>query len=297
MVSFDKKWLLLVLSTILLACNSMREEIVPQALAGQSDKLVVDCFISPQDTLLTAKVTRSRPVLDNDATRRVEVSDAVVTLSDGSNSVRLVYNSQLALYAVKAQKMVVRSGNTYQLTVRYSTGQQVSATTTVPSMIALDAIQLDSAVASGQVNGEKKEYRLVGSWQDPANAYYRVKGTVRGIPINAPSNSSYGNPEAMSFIMATNSLGLLASQNKAGTLSASALLDKDRLSRQYRSMAINVDLMHVDEAYYQYHVALDQQLKAANNPFAEPVIIPTNIQNGLGCFGSYNQSRKTVTLK
>jgi hypothetical protein len=56
-------------------------------------------------------------------------------------------------------------------------------------------------------------------------------------------------------------------------------------------------LLATDEPYYRYHDAIQRQDRAGDNPFAEPVLIPTNIQNGLGCFAAFNQSSMTVRVK
>jgi hypothetical protein len=56
-------------------------------------------------------------------------------------------------------------------------------------------------------------------------------------------------------------------------------------------------LLNVDENYYRYHDGVARQDEVRDNPFAEPVPIPTNIQGGLGCFGAYNRSTLTLYLK
>lgn len=288
MVSFTKKWLLPLLSATLFSCSSMREEIAPQALVEQPSKLVVDCFISPQDALLTAKVSRSRPILDNNAAKSVEIADALVTLSNGTASISLTYNAQLGLYSADAQKLPIRPGMTYTLSVRTPSGQQVTATTSVPTGVSLKSVRIDSL--SGAT--VQKEYRLVGNWQPTTSSYFRVKGTITGSNQGASDNI-----KAILFALADNSLGLVASLNTPDNLSVSASLGDESLKKYHRSAKVSLDLLHVEEAYYQYHLALDRQLKEAANPFAEAVRIPTNIQGGLGCFSSYNRSTLTVALK
>ncbi|WP_080053884.1 DUF4249 domain-containing protein [Spirosoma aerolatum] len=294
MISFIRKWLWLFLSIALFSCNSMREEVVPQELSSQSTKLVVDCFISPQDSLLTAKVSRSRPILDDQSAKTVDISNATVLLSDGSNSVKLVYNAQQGIYSIKAQKLVIREGGTYTLTVSTPDGKQVLATTTVPKAVALKSIQIDSSLQAGAV---QKDFRLIGNWQAGADTYFRVKGSFRGIRYGAPVNASYESPQIIPFLMATNSLGLVECPAKAASLLASASLGDGSFKKLYRSTQITMNLLHVDAAYYAYHVRLDQQLQANSNPFAEPVTIPTNIQGGLGCFGSYSQTALSIMIK
>jgi len=49
-----------------------------------------------------------------------------------------------------------------------------------------------------------------------------------------------------------------------------------------------VELSAVTEAFYYYHRTLQLQNEAAENPFAEPVRIMSNMNNGMGIFAGYN---------
>lgn len=291
MISACKQWRWLLLLIGLSGCGAMREEVVPAELAGESSKLVVDCFISPQDSVLTAKVSRSRPILDDKATQKVEVTDAIVTLTDGKSTVKFLYNSKLGLYTAKRELLSIKVGVAYSLTVQAPDGSRVTATTTVPANVPLEAVKIDSSMI-----GSVKSYRVLASWQNRSHTYYRVKGSIRNIGQNAPVNASYGEPETILFTMSDNTFGLLSALSNDNSLNVSASICDGTIRKKYRSILINLSLLQTDAAYYRYHLALDAQLKAAGNPFAEAVIIPTNIQGGLGCFGSSNQSTKTVVL-
>lgn len=288
---------------IFLACERSREEVQPSELTAQSGKLVVACFISPQDTLLTAKVTRSRPILDSDPLKRVEIADAVVVLSDGSRSVTLAYSPTLRYYQVNANKMPVRAGGTYTLAVRTPDGKQVTAVSTVPMVAALKRAQVDSTVSAELNNIRQKQFSVICTWQssDAYASFYQVQGGLQGIQRDLPPTASAVSLETIPFKMTDNNSGLLTSSAAGASLSASAYLCDEAgykaIRSRYRSAAMVVSLLHVSEAYYRYHIALDQQLQASKNPFAEPVLIPGNIQGGLGCFGSYNRSTMTLALK
>ena len=56
-------------------------------------------------------------------------------------------------------------------------------------------------------------------------------------------------------------------------------------------------LRTVTEEYYQYIFTRDLQASVENNPFAQPVQVFDNIENGLGIFAGYSQIRKEVTFK
>jgi hypothetical protein len=58
-----------------------------------------------------------------------------------------------------------------------------------------------------------------------------------------------------------------------------------------------MQLLSTEPLYYRYTDAVIRQRENRNNPFAEPVLIPTNIQGGLGCFAAYNRIEKIVRLR
>ncbi|NNE28234.1 MAG: DUF4249 domain-containing protein [Saprospiraceae bacterium] len=49
-------------------------------------------------------------------------------------------------------------------------------------------------------------------------------------------------------------------------------------------------LRHCDKAYFEFHRSLSRQIQTGENPFAEPVVLATNVENGLGYFSGYSLS-------
>jgi len=54
-------------------------------------------------------------------------------------------------------------------------------------------------------------------------------------------------------------------------------------------------LLNVDVHYYKYHKSLSSNNE--DNPFAEPTLIYTNINGGLGVFAAYNKTMVTKDWK
>ncbi|GAB3947453.1 hypothetical protein GCM10028805_19730 [Spirosoma harenae] len=271
----------------LTACGNLSEEVVPDGLGAGARKLVVACFISPQDTILTAKVAYSRPLLANDPTRNPAVSDAAVTLSDGPRSVSFVYNKQLGYYQANAQSVPIVAGQTYNLTVKAANGQQVTASARVPDGIPIQSIDVTwEKPTSG--NGIQLMTRT--AWQDPANAtnFYQLRGQIISQPAN-PREPIVSQP----VIFAGNEQGLFTDDGNNGTL----LISTPGYVDNVVGSELVMKLWHLDAPYYQYHQALSLQLAIDGDPFAELVPIPTNIQGGLGCFGAYNQVIATRSLR
>ncbi|MBC3787418.1 DUF4249 domain-containing protein [Spirosoma utsteinense] len=290
-------------SCLFTSCQNAREEVQPVELTAQSGRLVVDCFISPQDTMLTAKVTRSRPVLDNNPLKNVEIKDALVKLTNGDKTVVLEYDAKLYYYRINAGKLPIRAGATYTLTVQTPDGNQVIAVSTVPQMVPLKSVRMDSSLTKKGDTTDQKPLSVICTWQNSISTTdrYQLQGAIQGILYESPKTAAFTKLSTIPFNMADNNLGLISSKPSDNLLSASAYVwdqtNAIAINNKCRSIEVLVHLLHVDEAYYRYHKALDQQLQASTNPFAEPVLIPSNIQGGLGCFGSYNRSSIATKLK
>lgn len=307
--------LYLLLILLLASCNSLRQEVEPKGIVQEPEKLVVACFISPQDTALAARVTRSSPVLGTANPFNSDVTSATVTLSDGSQSVMLriktgtVYGDLYNAYRADPRELPIVAGKTYTLTVRVPDGREVTATCTVPGPVALNQVTLDSSVTT-DFGLSRKEYYARMRWHDPAGQanFYRVAGnneftytyTTRTSP-NAPLRDTtmrmwgdwYFNNGSTLTDIGRDGQEIVSGRGRLA-ISYSWINGKQQGSFPRQ---LNAHLLNVEENYYRYHDAVERQNQAGDNPFAEPVLIPSNIQGGLGCFGAYNRSTITVNLK
>lgn len=300
------------------SCDSLRQEVNPDRLTKEPEKVVVSCFISPQDTVLAASVTRSQPVLGVANRSFLDIQNAVVTLSDGSRSITLRYGSTPqsgfqapgSYYSARASELPIVAGRTYTLRVEVPDGRRVEATCTVPENVVINSVLLDSATVN-RFDGPTKEYYARVRWRDPAgqsdfyraagdNAYEVIGQIYRG-GNQPPRDTVYQSGGSWYFDNgalvsdAGNDGQLLASERGRLAVGYSYTAGRQRISPP--KGPLHIYLLHVDENYYRYHDAVQRQNRVDGNPFAEPVLIPTNIQGGLGCFGAYNRSMLTMELK
>ncbi len=284
-------------------CTSLRNEVDPNLLGAASTKLVVSGFISPQDTTLAIKVTRSNTVVGDSISLLQtgnNVSDATVTLSDGNKSVTLPYNNvppgdtvrNRPYYSISAKLLPIVAGRTYTLAVTTPNGQRATSTCTIPAAVPLAAIKIDSI---------NRRYFITIKWQDPAGQanYYQAAGIFRYIASNcrACQNETYN---ILSFD--DDSRGLVSDAGYEGGEMASgrAYLTSSGITNfynQYKTASVTANLMSVDPNFYRFQNAAMRQRRSRNNPFAEPVLIPSNIEGGLGCFAGYNNAVLTLKLK
>ncbi|CCH53521.1 hypothetical protein BN8_02622 [Fibrisoma limi BUZ 3] len=298
---------------VLTGCQNLRQEVDLDGLTQQPNKLVVSAFISPQDTVLTVKVNRTRPIGDPYSATSGLVTDANVTLTNAGRSLSLLYNDDQQQYQASPARLPIRSGQTYTLTVQTPDGLRVSSSCTVPPTVPVQKIVLDSVQ---ETNGNK-QYVVQLAWRDPSRTknYYQTIGAftyLRSCVTCSPAEKASQRPvrAPIAFSAPANLGGLVSDNLRDGSVLTSewgqlqadstdkATSTSKTIFRDYYARAtVMAVLLHVDEAYYRYHAAAELAARYDGNPFAEPVMIPSNIKNGLGCFAAYNKSTLLVTLK
>ena len=297
---------------LLFSCSSLRNEVDPSLLGIESAKIVVSSFLSPQDTLLAVKLTRSSTVVGDSLSLLQtgnNITDATVTLSDGAKLVVLRYNNRRSprdsvrpYYSASASLLPIIVGHTYTLSIITANGQRASSTCTIPAAVPLTAMKFDSLTEQGR--NPARRYYVEPRWQDPAGQvnYYQLAGYFRYTTrLNQsgtfPLSFDDDNRGLTSDVGIDGSLMPLSSIRVYMTSSTLTGNQQTGFYNQYKTAVVRANLMSVDQSFYRFQEAVIRQRRVRNNPFAEPVLIPSNIQGGLGCFAGYNNSTLTLTLK
>ncbi len=138
---------------LLTSCKSLVTDIdIPY-----EDRLVVQCFISPQDTLLEVSVTQTAPVIGtivDGAERYPNILNANVVLTDGQKSVTIPYKTlQLpssydadgeyiftarSRYYLSAKNLPIVAGKTYTVKVSAPGFQSVEGSCVIPTKVVAE---------------------------------------------------------------------------------------------------------------------------------------------------------------
>lgn len=289
--------LLVALGVLLGAC---RKEVEGFGLPESDAKLVVHCFISPQDEYLTASVTRSAPILGAGNPADTLVEDAAVTLSDGVRSVLLPYDKdhKAYVYQVRADRegdLKIKSGTSYRLQVTTPRGETATATCTVPGELNLPVTL--SADSAWDAYTQQYYYRMRVSWPDPPGQvnYYRVAGwkeevirvSADGTPTGIGHSPAQWEAEETISDQGQDGLRLVSPRAHWRGSGFQSLL----------RTSLNASLLHTDPHYYHYHRAVRRAGQSQANPFAEPALVYSNVTGGLGVFGAYTRTTTAVRIK
>ncbi|WP_234735916.1 DUF4249 domain-containing protein [Tellurirhabdus bombi] len=287
------------------SCDNLVQEVDSDLVPQIGEKVVVHCYISPQDSLLIALVSLSRPVLGADppysyGTKPV-VPGALVTLTDGERSVVLSFDEQAQRYSALAKSFPIQTGKNYRLQVNLN-NQQVTSSCTVPAQVPLSAVRVDSVEQLVGPNSKRWQYQIRMDWQDPAGTrnFYRTAGTYAYKILESITPSRLEETLLNGPIQFNRSEAFITDLKQDGQLLTSPKGDFAIQTAggrfPIRPLQIMASLLHTDANYYNYHLAIERREDTSGNPFAEPVLIPSNIDGGLGCFGAYNRSQKTVLI-
>jgi hypothetical protein len=304
----------------LTACGNLVQDVTIDNIPTARIRMVVQGYLCPQDTAIAIFVDNPTSVLglytnaDNDFRPvRFPIDSAFVDLSDGTRTVRLGQRnttqagrySPSLYYGISTRAFPVVAGRTYTLTVSRRGYPSVSARCTVPAGVTPTRIQVDSTrEQNGQGAGVRFAARL--SWPDPANApnFYKIDVTAQ---YDIPSRITTGQTVRDTVFRQTYTLPprdnvseLYTDTNRNGQTLVSATYEPfftGQGAGGVKRAELLFRLLHLDEPMCRFLKGVEQQRAQGDNPFAEPVLIPSNIEGGLGCFGGYNRAEQTVRLR
>jgi hypothetical protein len=180
----------------------------------------------------------------------------------------------------------VQEGYEYRLSVRSADGRSVESQSTVPSWRVADtSVQIlvqaspSTWTRSVQIRVQWRDLTGATSPEDPG--YYRVNYRILGNPWDEEDRYSnehigwYPN-QLVTGVSAVN--GLYTWQDRVDL----SMMPGDTLPQNRMQIVVQ----RLSPALFRYLQAVGQQNAQSGNPFEEPALIPSNIQNGLGCFGS-----------
>lgn len=267
-----KKYLYSLAGLVLIAlpaCVSEAEIDLPNS----EPKLVVTSFISPQDTIIWVKVSKSAPLFkksDVNNLENIRVTDATVHLSDGENQALLDYDKLRWKYFIDASEFPVIAGGTYQLKVATPDGLTAEGACTVP--MSNNTLSFDYEKQIGN-RFENESYIVTAKWTSTPQDDY-------GFRLFGEAESSYEYPPTPIVI------GDEYVPSSGTTYEKKGIFTFFKENYDYKNIMIG--LLNVDEHYYRYHTTL--RLYSGDDPFSEPAPLYSNIEGGLGVFAAYNKT-------
>lgn len=297
MQRFLKSILLLSIVAALTSCEDMFQQTVTIDIPEHEPKLVASCFLSAGDSVITVFVGRSRSSLDNsdyDFNGMDEIMwDGVDNVQTWGNiydtavnvTVEIYRDNQLWVTVPKRSRgwhqMVVpvipSDAATYTLKVSADGLETITAEAQMPTPVTIsEATYTIGGGSSGGPFSEDADLLKV-NFTDPEGGNYYMIRALRYTPSTMTSNEIYLESNDPSY-----SNSLMTDEAFDGR---EAVLLFDAYSWQSSTEdVITVQLRSVTKDFYFFRRSVIENDNAQGNPFAEPVIVRSNINGGYGIF-------------
>jgi hypothetical protein len=270
----NKFSILLILVLSITGCETYVDVDIPQ----QESKLVVVCFISPQEPITKISVSASSPLFKETSVNIYDqITDAEVEISDGQITYTVPYD-EIQGYHFDNTSFPINAGVSYTLTVSAPGFKPVRATTKVPSATAfLENAEVSFVYVAGTNSDANQNLNFNLSWldQEIEDNYYGLEFYFYGLDYESHYFSS----------LATDKDKNLQQINKSFS-------GPSTFGGVTETPSFRVYLLNASESYYLFKNSLMNQNNG--DPFSEPTLIYTNIENGFGCFGAYNGSSRII---
>ena len=263
---------LLLAGTVFISCEKDADVKLPQT----QSKLVIVSMISPQDTDLIVRVSKSHPLYSSNSTIQYDVTDVKVSLSDGATSVNLTYDYGYGYYVVKAKYLPILEGKKYWVYVNTPDGESANAQTTIPPRNTSLTVSVSNS--GGQNNNYT--HKIQCNWTDiPGQKnYYGITG-FKATLLAFEKDTMLQQQGAQQFI---------PEGTDGGGLSSNVYMNYgETLAGGYSYVGGKIYLHTISEELYKYENKLANGGNASS-PFSEPLLMFTNINNGFGVFAGYN---------
>ena len=310
----------------LVSCESLVTNIPASKLPKGTEKIVLHAYISPQDTIVLVKVTKSNPVFGTFSNNGFgfsvigkdtvfytggAIENAKVTLSNSKKqSAQLAYDKREGVYLITTKNFPIVAGETYTLTAEAAQGKAEASCTVPMDVVKIKSYSIDT-VTIKQFEYVRTEAHILFEWDDVKGMtnYYTMKASVQTELLIPESKGGgqvvYVQRKPIYDANWDDANGHEEYQSDVNTDGTSFMTPKGVIylnsgiyninGKQYfsqlvgRGFVATLELLNVDKNYYSYHRSVRTNSRQDNNPFVEPVPLYSNVTGGLGCFAASNK--------
>lgn len=290
---------------LLISC----ETVVDIDLPDNSDKIVVNAVINPDSLILVEVVSTISAVSTNYEYNPID--NATVQIYRDNELIEILPHRKVGFYESASHKAV--PGATYRIEVESPGYQGVSAVMTMPNILNSGlTVQLDTTnqISNFEAGGEKR-YDLEIEFNDPPGEnYYQL------IPLVTEQYEYYNSEtdEIETFTQISQYGGFwntddpLIEEDQDYDNSfvfkdvsfegkTKKMVLKGGLYNANNVYSITLVMRNISKSFYDYQRSKSLQFWNDGDPFAEPVPVFNNIENGYGIFAGYTEERIEIKVK
>ncbi len=285
---------------LFLSCEKVIEA---KDLPEQDSRIVLNSLLFSED-LITANITASRGILSNKAFKDLDKAVCQVFENDAylGNLINIQNGNFTSFFTAKVN-------NKYRLIVSASGYSSVTATTIIPPSVKYTNLErYDTLNYNYRLNQYSPTEKWVGGTSKfklkilddlSAKNFYSIKPIViltdsLGNTIENDGYSIKNNNDENSYDSNSFEIDDLTKVN-----GNQMPLDFDvtfyyNIPENLKSIRVYLEVSNLTEEYYKYKITLKKQAEAGGGFFSEPVLVYSNVINGLGILGGSSLTRLRI---
>lgn len=282
------------------------DQYIEVELPGQEPRLVINSLLEEGDTLKVF-LTKSIGVLDEmDFNAPFEfVEDAEVKLSNSKGEVwDLAYFEKSSHYGTQRfyyqTGLTLEPGQSYRLTAQSEGLPSVAAEVIVPQRVPIKEVRVTNLGPDATwPNADRLEFTVVFA-DLPGRNYYELKGNFEGESTLQPNTFYSGSLT----IKPSNPAYDRERWFEPGLIFDDLLFTESEVEFKFTStllrnfdLDITLYLAHVSPSYFYYESTSAKQKSNEDDFLSQPVLVYTNIENGLGIFKARTRDKVELELR
>ena len=276
--------ILLIIIALNYGCETDANVVVPAV----ERKLVVGGFLSPEENEHQISLTQTDPLFSTDSP--ISLANVKLTISSDSSSYSPSYDFNSGTFQFNNNQFKIENDKNYHIKIVTEEGKIVESDmrTLSNQMPLVTDLKLTVDTIYTDWIYPEIQYSLKITWNDLVGEqnYYRI--IANRLLKDFDTNDTIIEP--LSYY---NEYVLKDDKGKDGQV-FSANFNYKESGATNSPIGFEIILMKVDVNYYNYHKTLNNY--SSGDPFAEPVILFSNIQNGLGVFCNFQTEKRRVFL-
>lgn len=276
---------IIVLISLVISC----EQVVEIDLPEHQPQLILSCFHDAgKQGSVDAIFTASRPIQASQSTGIVK--DVAVQLYKNDLFVG-EFNKDLSLTTYSLSSESLQAGNTYKITAQSDGFESISATQTLPDPPTAHLIEFIHQ-SNIHINGKQQDIYKIEIQDEPdIDNYYELKIYTLDTD-NLPQSWRDRNLRTYNPLLEVGQKTLyLKDDTFEGKAYRIELLANTRDTTRFD---IKVEVKSTTRDRYLFAKSLIAYENTNDNPFVEPIIIHTNVENGQGLFSLENSVEMKV---
>ncbi|MBL7899209.1 MAG: DUF4249 domain-containing protein [Crocinitomicaceae bacterium] len=260
-------------------------------------RIVLNGLLTAGDTI-RVQLSESRNVLYDQALP--SITTGVVELFSSSGALIGTFTHEVdGIYVLNG--FTPAAGNSYSINASFSTFKPVSAVTEVPSATSISSIDTNK-------HGDIMKYEIKFNDVASETNYYAV--TVKSVSVIIDDftgdtimweDTYYETAEIFTQNGYADVNGLKWGQiflfSDASFNGQECSFSAEQSVSSDADTVLSVITVHsISESYYKYKVSLEKYQQTEGDPFAQPVQVFSNVENGFGVLGGYSFDSDTLII-